>query len=256
MFKKNIATWNKKKQKFSCEKTDVVVRAFKKIKLTIDYVYENLLIEDKIRKIKKAFDIPDNLCKNFNSKHQPDRIESLLAYTREEWEMTLRAKKQNANYDELNKNISERLDTLNPQYVNDQIWNSIVNAKIFDIPQEMVISAGNSLLSLNFPKVDNNLQIQVYPCTTESEYKFIWSEIIEKQKNTIPDAGKRRKFEYQMHDVDKKAYELKQSTKLTNEKIANEIKSLGIIPKNRTYTYIEVGKSIRNYKKFIQCSYS
>lgn len=59
-----------------------------------------------------------------------------------------------------------------------------------------------------------------------------------------------------MHGIDKKVYELNKSTNMTQKKIAKKINELGIIPKDKSYTYIEVGKSLRRYKKFIECSYS
>ena len=258
MYKKNIATWNKKKQTFSCEKTDTVARAAKKIKLTIYYVYENLLIEKEILKIRKRFHIPNDFYTNFNPDFKSNYIAELLVHTMMKWRKVLRTGGREIKDKNFKRQVytSKSLNNLNPQYINDRIWSFIIFAKIFDIPAKTIQQIAGSLLNYQFPTINDRFQVQIYPTTTEEEYKFIWSDIIEKQKKIIPNIESRPKFEYKMHDVDKEAYKLKQTTNKTHEKIAKKIRSLGIIPKNQTYTYIEVGKSLRRYKKFIGCSYS
>ncbi len=258
MYIKNIATWNKKKQSFSHGKTDTVVRAVKKIKLTIYFVYENLLIEKEILKIRKKFHIPENFYTDFNPNFESNYIVELLAHTMMKWKKVLRTGGRKIKDKNLKRQVysSKNLNSLNPRYINDRIWSFIIFAKIFEIPKKILLKTIGSLLNYQFPTINDRFQVQIYPTTTEEEYKLIWYKILEEQRKIIPDAGKRPKFEYQTHDIDKKAYELKQTTNKTHEEIAKKIKNLGIIPENKSYTYIEVGKSLRKYKKFIGCSYS
>ena len=258
MYKRNLATWNKKKQNFSYEKSDTVVRAVKKIKLTIFFVYENQLVKEEIAKIRKAYQIPENFYANFTPNFDSDHIVPLLILVMLEWKKALRNSGRKSDDKNFKRYIytNKKLNELNPKYINDRIWSFIIIARIFGIPIELLQKILGSLLNYQMPKINDKFQIQIYPTTTEAEFKFIWDDIIEKQKKIIPNIGTRPKFEYQMHDIDKKVYELSQITDKTHKEIAREINKLGIIPKNKTYTYIEVEKSLRRYKKFIECSYS
>ncbi|MCK5510706.1 hypothetical protein KAI65_04165 [Candidatus Parcubacteria bacterium] len=258
MYKKNIATWNKKKQTFSCEKTDTVVRAVKKIKLTIYFVYENLLVEKEIKKIRKKFHIPEDFYTDFNLDFESNYIVELLIHTMMKWQKVLRTGGRKIKNKNFKRQIygSKNLNSLNPQYINDRIWSFIIFAKIFEIPEKILLKTISSLLNCQFPKINDKFQIQIYPTTTEAEFKFIWDDIIEKQKKIIPNIETRPKFEYKTHDLDKKTYKLNQTTDKTHKEIAKKINELGIIPKDKSYTYIEVGKSLRRYKKFIGCSNS
>jgi hypothetical protein len=259
MYKKKLAIWNKKKQKFSEEKTKTLLRAVQKIKLTVYFVYENQLVEKEISKIRKRFNIPDNLFEKYNIECSSTFILGLWSQAMQKWREDI-IKVKNAKADiALEKYVREnkRLDSLNPKYINDRLWIIIILVKLFEIPPKKVLNCISNLLDFYFPKVNNDLLVQFYPSTTEEELKFIWDDIQKIQQNRISNLLIRRKFEYPMHDADKEAYELKQTTKMKNKDIAEKITEKKLLPKNiTTYTYVEVGKSLRRYKKFIELNYS
>lgn len=258
MYKINLATWNKKKQAFSVEKVHTIKRAIGKIRLTQYFVYENELVLKELIKIRRKFDIPDNFYEEFHVECTTEFIAELLAQTMLKWKKEAKIKSKNTD-EKFKSSVYENknLDSYNPKYINDRLWSFFVWSKLFEIPQDKVINCISNLLDYHFPTVNSGLQIQVYPSTTEEELKFIWDDVQRIQKITIKNLLTRPKFEYQMHDADKKAYELKQTTKMKNKNIAEKIVGLKLLPKNNTtYTYVEVGKSLRRYKKFIRRIYS
>jgi hypothetical protein len=258
MYKQNLAIKNKKTGEFSKEKSYTILRAVRKIRLTVYFVYENKLIEKEALKIRKKFYIPANFFNEYIKSYRWNIIAGLLAHTMITWIKESRNNSHVLNQKLLKNYIykNKNLDLYNPKYINDKLWFFIIWAKIFEVPSERLMECISNLLDYYFPTVNDKLQIQVYPSTTEEELKFVWDDIQKIQIKSINNLLTRRKFEYQTHDADKKVCELKKTTKFKNGKIAKEIKRLKLISRNKTFTYIEVGKASRRYKGFIENKFS
>jgi hypothetical protein len=179
----------------------------------------------------------------------------LLSATFEKWKEATGGK---ADIEILEKSLRQdkRLASLDPKRVNFHVWLMIVLAKIFEIPKKKTKNCINNIANQYFPKINEKLQLQLHPTTTEEELKFIWDDIQRIQKIYIPNLDTRKKFEYPMHDADKKVYELKKTTEKSDSTIAREMREMRLIPENQTFTYIEVGKAARRYKKFIDSAFS
>jgi len=249
MYKKNLATWNKKKQAFTVEKINILMRANAKIKLTINYAYEHLKIGEEIMKARKKFNIPDDFFERYQVEQSSNYIADLLVNTIIKWKKEI-IKTDNAKInkklgDYINKN--NNLDTLNPKYINQRLWSFIIWAKLYGIPKKILLDCISNLFDYYFPTIDDNLQIKVHPMTTEEEIKFIWPDVTEKQKKIIKNIDKRGKFEYSNHDRDKIAYELRKNNQMPYKEIAGELKKQGL----GSYIYIDIPKFIKKYKEFI-----
>ena len=145
--------------------------------------------------------------------------------------------------------VDESTEINKPMRINPRIWGIIITAKLFEIPQKMLMTYMNSMLKHYFPTVDKKMRIQFNELTCTEDVKYIWSEVEKQQQEYTKKFGVIEKKEYINHNRDKLAYKLKESDpKISREKIKNKLKKEGYKINFQT-SYIT--KIIKNYKNYI-----
>ncbi|MDO8668223.1 MAG: hypothetical protein Q7K35_03960, partial [bacterium] len=143
----------------------------------------------------------------------------------------------------------DKADLYKPMRINPGIWGSIVMAKLFEIPQEIIYACINSILDKYFPTVDK-MGIQFNELTSIGDIKYIWKKVERQQRGFIIDHRINIQDKYLNHDRDKEAYKLNQKNpNFSNEEILAELsknKKFNVKIKPATVPVI-----IRTYKKFI-----
>lgn len=249
MYKKNLATYNKKTGKFSVDKINTLKHAMDKIRLTVFYIYDNKIIEEEINKTRKKFEIPDNFFENYKININSNKILVLLAKIILEWHRKILKGKNGKRIIELDAQIfnNNNFDKYSHKQINLKLWRLIIGAKFFEIPQKRLLGCMSNMLDYYFPTVNNDLQIQTYESTTINEIKFVWSDIEEKQNIKKQHKKKKGKFEYSNHERDKMAYRLSLN-KMTLKNISKKLNQSF----EKVCGYADVPKFINKYKKFIE----
>ena len=249
MYKKNLATYNKKTGKFSVDKINTLKHAMDKIRLTVFYIYDNKIIEEEINKTRKKFEIPDNFFEDYKININSNKILVLLAKMILEWHKKILKGKNGKRIIELDAQIfnNNNFDKYSHKQINLKLWRLIIGAKFFEIPQKRLLGCMSNMLDYYFPTVNNDLQIQTYESTTINEIKFVWSDIEEKQNIKKQHKKKKGKFEYPNYGRDKMAYKLSLN-KMTLKNISKKLNQSF----EKVCGYADVPKFINKYKEFIE----
>lgn len=137
----------------------------------------------------------------------------------------------------------------NPMRINPRVWGIIITAKIFEIPQDMILTYMDSILKHYFPTVDKKMRIQFNELTSIEDVKYIWSEVESRQKEYSKKFGIVEKEEYKNHDRDKLAYELSRNgQELSRDQIKKKLKEAGFQTNFKTQ---RISKIIKNYIDYI-----
>jgi hypothetical protein len=137
----------------------------------------------------------------------------------------------------------------NPMRINPRIWGIIITAKIFEIPQDMILTYMDSILKHYFPTVDKKMRIQFNELTSIEDVKYIWSEVESQQKEYSKKFGIVEKEEYKNHDRDRLAYELSRNgQELSRDQIKKKLHEAGYQTNFKTQ---HISKIIKNYIDYI-----
>ncbi|MCK5062165.1 hypothetical protein KAR28_06505 [Candidatus Parcubacteria bacterium] len=136
-----------------------------------------------------------------------------------------------------------------PIRVNSRVWGILITAKLFEIPQKLLMTYMESMLKHYFPTVDKKMRIQFNELTSIEDVKHIWSEVEKQQKKYTKKFGIIEKEDYINHDRDKRAYELKKNDpKISRKKIKKILKE----EKYKTnFKTPHISKIIKKYKNYI-----
>lgn len=264
----------------------VIERAERKILANIYYIYENLDAKTEIEKIRKKFIIPNNfysLCVKPLPYFNPNReLDGLLFDCLAVWGhlMSISEKAQNKIIRNLGKKkfesyirvmkdkkfkgnaraniivqtfiqylfIDETRDLHRPLRVNLKVWEKIISAKLFEIPQEAILNGLKNLTHIYFPKIDEKMKIQINELTSIEDIKYIWQEINNQQQKFTKYHNLVHSGDYLNHDRDKLAYELRTIQHKSRDEIKELLTGKGYYAGDKI---IYITKLVKAYKKFI-----
>lgn len=165
------------------------IRAAQKIEECISDIFINNRLIKTIDKCREDFDINPDYFTEVGIDNGTEYLDELLEQLASHWSDNY----TNNEITRLERYIFDnfKMDFCEPKSIDRRIFLRIATAMLFGIPKQRIFKCISEILDTDyFPKINDQLQIQINELTTIEDVKHIWREkIMPKQKSYQWEAG-------------------------------------------------------------------